>query len=110
VPLFGVFDRPKTVVVGTSDDGLPEFNATFAQVMLELGVGAELCAPRSGNQKGAVENLVGWVKGSFFKCRRFLDEADLRGQLAEWLVEVNTVRPSRATGKVPLEAKKGRRA
>jgi transposase len=106
VPLLGVFDRPKTVVVGTSDDGLPEFNATFAQVMLELGVGVELCAPRSGNQKGAVENLVGWVKGSFFKCRRFLDEADLRAQLAEWLVEVNTKRPSRATGKVPLDAKK----
>jgi hypothetical protein len=74
--------------------------------MLELGVGVELCAPRSGNQKGAVENLVGWVKGSFFKCRRFLDEADLQTQLAEWLVYANTERPSRATGKVPLEAKK----
>lgn len=106
VPLLAVFDRPKTVVIGTTEDGRPEFNPTFAQVMLELGVGVELCAPRSGNQKGAVENLVGWVKGSFFKCRRFLDEADLQTQLAEWLVYANTERPSRATGKVPLEAKK----
>jgi transposase len=106
VPLLAVFDRPKTVVVGSTEDGRPEFNPTFAQVMLELGVGVELCAPRSGNQKGAVENLVGWVKGSFFKCRRFVDEGDLQAQLAEWLVYANTERPSRATGKVPLEAKK----
>jgi transposase len=106
VPLLAVFDRPKTIVVGTTEDRRPEFNATFAQVMLELGVGVELCAPRSGNQKGAVENLVGWVKGSFFKCRRFVDEEDLRAQLAEWLTYANRERASRATGKVPLEAKK----
>jgi hypothetical protein len=45
--------------------------------------------------------VVGWVKGSFFKQRRFLDDEDLRRQLAEWLVEVNTTRPSRATGIIP---------
>ena len=32
-------------------------------------------------QKGSIENLVGWVKGSFFKQRRFVDEEDLRTQL-----------------------------
>jgi hypothetical protein len=50
-----------------------------------------------------VENLVRWVKGSFFKQRRFLDEEDLVRQLREWLVEVNTQRPSRATGVIPEE-------
>jgi hypothetical protein len=44
---------------------------------------------------------VGWVKGSFFKQRRFLELEDLRTQLREWLVEVNTQRPSRATGIIP---------
>jgi hypothetical protein len=48
-----------------------------------------------------VENLVGWVKGSFFKQRRFLDDADLAQQLEEWHVEVNTRIPSRATGVTP---------
>ncbi len=51
--------------------------------------------------KGAIENLVGWVKGSFFKQRRFLDREDLERQLREWLTEGNTVRPSRATGVPP---------
>jgi hypothetical protein len=48
-----------------------------------------------------VENLVGWVKGSFFKQRRFLDEEDLKKQLAEWMIEVNESRPSRATKVIP---------
>jgi len=50
---------------------------------------------------GVVENLVGWVKGSLFKQRRFFDEEDLRRQLAEWHEEVNVERPSRATGVPP---------
>jgi hypothetical protein len=48
-----------------------------------------------------VENLVGWVKGSFFKCRRFHDAADRDAQLRHWLVTGNTERPSRATGEIP---------
>lgn len=102
VPLLAVFDRPKTVVLKSKADGtVKEWNPTFAQVMLELGVGVELCAPRSGNQKGSVERLVGWVKNSFFKPRRFLDLDDLRRQLESWQVEVNTKVVSRATGEIP---------
>jgi transposase len=102
VPLVAVFDRPKTVVLRwNKDSSVVEYNSTFAQVMLELGVGIELCWPRSGWQKGSVERLVGWVKGSFFKQRRFVDDADLRQQLAEWHVEVNTRIVSRATGVTP---------
>jgi hypothetical protein len=52
--------------------------------------------------KGSVENLVGWVKGSFFKQRRFVDDDDLLQQLAEWRTEVNTQRPCRATNVIPV--------
>lgn len=102
VPLLAVFDRPKTVALVWRKDGkVTEWNPTFAAVMLELGVGVELCWPASPEQKGSIENLVGWVKGSFFKQRRFLDEQDLREQLAQWLTETNESRPSRATGIIP---------
>jgi transposase len=102
VPLLAVFDRPRTVVTkGGRGREVKEFNATFAQVLLELGVGIEMCAPRSGNQKGAVEQLVKWVKNSFFKWRKFLDEQDLEAQLAAWVREVNFVTPCRATGVLP---------
>ncbi len=101
-PLVTVFDRPKTIALRWGRDGVvTEWNPTFAGVVLDLGLGVEVCWPYRPQEKGSVENLVGWVKGSFFKQRRFLDREDLERQLREWLTEVNTVRPSRATGVVP---------
>jgi transposase len=100
VPLRSVFDRPKTIATSWTKDTI-EWNPTFAAVILELGATVELCAPRRPEQKGSVENLVGWVKGSFFKQRRFVDRADLQRQLDEWHIEVNTQRVSRATGVTP---------
>jgi len=102
IPLVAVFDRPKTIALRWGRDGVvTEWNPTFAGVALDLGLGVEVCWPYRPQEKGSVENLVGWVKGSFFKQRRFLDREDLERQLREWLVEANTVRPSRATGVAP---------
>ncbi len=101
VPLRVVFDNPKTVVV-RHEDGRPVWNAVLAPVAIDYGFTIELCTPRQPQQKGAVENLVGFVKHAFFRARRFTDcTTDLPQQLAEWLVEVNTVRPSRATKEIP---------
>jgi transposase len=102
IPLLAVFDRPKTVALKWGRDGqVTAWNAIFAGVALDLGLGIEVCWPASPRQKGSIENLVGWVKGSFFKQRRFVDDADLRTQLAEWRSEVNMRRPCRATGLIP---------
>lgn len=70
---------------------------------IDYGFGVELCRPRRANQKGSVENLVGWVKGSFFKVRRFHDREDLQRQFIARLDEVNTHRPSRATNEIPAD-------
>lgn len=102
-PLFGVFDRPSTIVQEWKPNGQPtRWNMTFAAVMLELGVGVDLCWPARGNQKGSVENLVGFVKGNFFKQRRFVDMEDVLTQLKAWVHEVNNARVCRATGETPL--------
>jgi transposase len=102
LPLMAVFDRPRTIVKKSGKGReVAEYNATFAQAIVDIGVGVEMCAPRSGWQKGTVERLVGWVKGSFFKHRKFQDETDLHAQLVAWHVEVNTQTPSRATKVIP---------
>lgn len=102
VPLVGVFDRPTTIALKwRSDCVVTRWNPMTAGTMLELGVAIEVCWPRSGNQKGSVENLVGYVKGSFFKQRVFNDVADMHEQLVEWQHEVNEVVPCRATGVTP---------
>lgn len=104
VPLRVVFDNPKTVVLGRDEHGRPRWNATLAQVAIDYGFTVELCTPRSPQQKGSVENLVGWVKRSFFRARRFADrEGDLPAQLHGWLAQANEERPSRATGQIPAE-------
>ena len=73
IPLVAVFDRPKTIALRWGRDGVvTEWNPTFAGVALDLGLGVEVCWPYRPQEKGSVENLVGWVKGSFFKQRRFL--------------------------------------
>jgi len=100
VPLSCVFDNPKTVVL-SRQGGAIQWNPTFAQVALDYRFGPELCTPRRGQEKGSVENLVGFVKNSFFKVRRFHDRADLDAQLAQWHDEVNETRPCRATGVPP---------
>jgi len=101
-PLLCVFDRPKTIALKWHKNGeVTEWNPVFAYATLELGVGVELCWPYRAQQKGSVENLVGFVKSSFFKVRRFHDEEDLRQQLRDWHREVNEERPCRATGIIP---------
>jgi len=101
VPLRVVFDNPKTVVV-KHVDGRPVWNATLGAAAIDYGFTIELCTPRQPQQKGAVENLVGFVKRSFFRARQFQElTTDLPQQLTAWLVEVNTVRPCRATREIP---------
>ena len=110
VPLRVVFDNPKTVVTGR-DEGRPIWNQTLAQVAIDYGFTIELCAPRSPEQKGSVENLVGWVKRSFFRSRRFADaDRDLQRQLLEWLTVANEERPSRATKEIPAQRLAAERA
>jgi transposase len=101
VPLRVVFDNPKTVVV-RHEEGRPVWNPVLGPVAIDYGFTIELCTPRQPQQKGAVENLVGFVKRAFFRARRFTDlTTDLTQQLGEWLIEVNTTRPNRATKEIP---------
>jgi hypothetical protein len=103
VPLAVAFDRAKTVVVGYQDEGKrPIWHQTLAQVAIDYGFAIELCAARSPEQKGTVENLVGFVKRRCFRARRFADlQTDLPAQVLQWLGEVNDERPCRATGIIP---------
>ncbi|MBM4355167.1 MAG: IS21 family transposase [Deltaproteobacteria bacterium] len=102
VPLRCVFDRPKTIALKWRKNGeVTDWNMTFLHAAMELGVAAEVCWPRRPREKGSIEKIVQWVKGSFFKQRRFQDMEDLRTQLAQWLREINEERPSDATGVIP---------
>jgi transposase len=102
VPWVLVFDNMKTVTSGRDDANQPLWTPALRQFAAECGFHPEACAPAAGNQKGAVESLVKWVKGNFLAGRAFRDDADLAVQCSSWQERVNT-RPSDATDVAPLQ-------
>jgi len=102
VPWVLVFDNMKTVTVGRDDHGRPIWHPVLKHFANDFDFKPEACDRACGNQKGAVENLVGWVKSNFVKGRRFLDEADLERQCRDWMAKCNG-QVSQAHGEVPWE-------
>ncbi len=102
VPWVFTFDNMKTVTTGRDAANTPVWHPIFRQVATEFGFHPEACAVGRGNQKGAVESLVKWVKGNFLAGRTFADDADLTRQSAEWVQMANT-RVSDATGIAPVD-------
>jgi transposase len=101
VPWAVVTDNMKTAVLGRDEHHQPIWNPAYQKLAVEFKFHPDVCAPASGNQKGAVENLVKFVKGNFLPGRTFYDERDLAEQCSQWLRQVNTERPSDATGEPP---------
>ena len=113
-PRWNTFDNTKAAVTSRKKD--PEtgetvitLQADLACYLARMGVIGEPTYPYSGNQKGSVENLVGFVKHSFFECRTFRNRTDVEQQLNEWLRWTNHERRCDATNEIPfqrLEAEK----
>jgi transposase len=103
-PKEWVFDNPRTVRISPIGAEPIVLHRYLRQAVAEYRVIPTLCSPRAGNQKGSVERLVGFVKNSFLRVRRFRDWADLESQLAQWLHEVNCERACDATGRIPADA------
>jgi transposase len=101
VPWAVVTDNMKTAVLGRDEGHQPIWNPAYQKLAVEFKFHPDVCAPASGNQKGAVENLVKFVKGNFLPGRSFYDDTDLAEQCNEWLRSVNTQRPCDATGEPP---------
>ena len=104
-PKEWVFDNPKTIRLSAWGVEPVVLHRYLRDLVAEYRVIPTFCAPRSGNQKGSVERLVGYSKKSFFLARTFRDRADMLAQLTEWLREVNHERPCDATGVIPEVAR-----
>ena len=102
VPWVLVFDNMRTVTNGRDHKGRPVWNETFIKFATEIDFHPDVCWPYSGNQKGAVENLVGWVKSNFLNGRKFIDDNDLKEQCLGWVKKKNNSK-SQAHGKIPSE-------
>jgi transposase len=96
-------DNMKTITLGRDQANQPIWHPAFQQCASEFGFLPAVCRPAAPNQKGAVENLVKFVKGNFLVGRTFHDDADLAHECAAWLQFGNQVRPSDATEQPPAQ-------
>jgi transposase len=107
VPMIGVFDNMTTAVKSREirEDGTVKVQWTerFGQLAVDCGLVPLACWPYRPQEKGSVENLVGFVKGNFFCGRSFKDMEELNEQLQAWMRYVNEERPCDATGEIPAE-------
>lgn len=101
VPWVVTSDNMKTVTLGRDTHNQPVWHPAYQKFAVELGFHPDVCTPGAPNQKGAVENLVKFVKGNFLAGRAFYDDADLHHECRAWLHQVNAVRPSSATEPIP---------
>lgn len=101
VPWVVTTDNMKTITLGRDESNQPIWHPAFQKCAAEFGFHPAVCTPTAANQKGAVENLVKFVKGNFLIGRSFYDDADLYQEGEAWLHQVNDVRPSDATEQLP---------
>src|SRR5256886_15352590 len=101
VPWVVTSDNMKTITLGRDHANQPIWHPAFRQCAAEFGFHPAVCTPTAANQKGAVENLVKFVKGNFLAGRTFYDDAELEHERQGWIHKVNQVRPSDATEQLP---------
>ena len=101
VPWVVTTDNMKTITLGRDEAREPIWHPAFQKCACEFAFHPAVCTPCAANQKGAVENLVKFVKGNFLVGRSFYDDADLAQEAGTWLHQVNDLRPSDATEQLP---------
>jgi transposase len=101
IPWVVSSDNMKTITLGRDSAREPIWHPAWQQCAVEFGFHPAVCTPSAPNQKGAVENLVKFVKGNFLAGRTFYDDAELEHERALWIHQVNEVRPSDATEQIP---------
>ncbi len=97
-PKQWVYDNPTTVWYDRKQRIAHPY---LRQLLADTNSLVEATEPRRPNQKGAVENGVGFVKHAFFLGRSFQDHAEMAAELPGWLRWANDERPCAATGVTP---------
>ena len=103
VPREILYDRMKTVVLGTDERGETVFHPVFLDFARYWGFTPRACRPYRPQTKGKVESGVGYVKKSFLSGRKANDLPDLQSQLREWVWQCANVRIHGTTHRRVLE-------
>jgi transposase len=103
VPAKVMVDNCKTAVISHAFGMPPEFNTRYIDFARHYGFEVRACNVRKANEKGIVENAVGYIKGNFLKGRPVTTFAPLQPAVRIWLDETANVRIHARTRKRPVE-------
>jgi len=104
VPHEILYDRTKTVVLGTDERGEVRWHPIFLDFARYWGFRPRLCRPYRAQTKGKVESGIRYLRGSFLPGREASSLEDLRSQLRAWVAGVANVRVHGTTHHVVREA------
>ena len=104
VPERVMVDNCKTAVLVPRRGGVgPELNPTYEDFARHYGFRISACNPGRPNEKGRVENAVGYIKGGFLAGREPCLPEALAPALSDWVANVANRRVHGTTGRRPCD-------
>ncbi len=103
VPARIMIDNLKTGVIEHLAGCKPVFNARYADYAKHCGFDITACTVAKGNEKGRVENGVGYVKKNFLNGLDLLDFSAINPAAQLWLETVANVRVHSETRQKPMD-------
>lgn len=103
VPARIMVDNLKSAVLRRIIGQVPVFNATYLDFAHHYGFDISACNVRKGNEKGIVENGVGYVKKNLLNGLEIKDFSHLQPAVQSWLDSTCNVRIHGETKKQPRE-------
>ena len=103
VPEKIMVDNLKSAVIARHIGQAPVFNRRYLDFSNHYGYTIRACGVGKGNEKGRVENAVGYVKKNFLAGLEISDFSALNPAARIWLDTVANVRKHKTTQKQPLE-------
>jgi len=103
VPESVMVDNLKSAVIRRLIGQAPVFNPRYLDMANHFGFKIKACGVGKGNEKGRVENAVGYIKKSFLGGLDISDFSAVNPAAREWLDTVANVRVHGATREKPVE-------
>jgi len=103
VPESIMVDNLKSAVLKRPLGEAPVFNPTYQAFADYYGMTIKACGVRKGNEKGRVENAVGYVKKNLLNGLDLGDFSALQPVARQWLDEVANVRLHGETRRRPID-------
>ena len=97
-------DNLKTAVLERLPGYAPVFNPRYLDFAAHYGFKPVACNVGRGNEKGRVENSIGYIQKNFLNGLQISSLEALNAQVRRWMEQVANVRVHRETGKRPCDA------